>query len=229
MTKKAYFNPELFRFLRRLKRNNNREWFLANKSSYENDVRDPLLRFITDFGPKLNRLSTHFIADPRPVGGSLFRIHRDVRFSKDKSPYKTAAAAQFRHEEAKDVHAPGFYLHLEPSNVFFGAGLWHPDGKTLAKIRDAIVEDPARWKRILSSKTFEANFTRSGESLKKPPRGYDPEHPFIEDLKRKDHVITTVFSEEEACAADFLDRFTLACRRAGSFVEFLTRGAGLPY
>jgi uncharacterized protein (TIGR02453 family) len=229
VVKKTYFGPELFRFLRRLKRNNSREWFLANKATYERDVRDPLLRFIEDFAPRLNRLSSHFVADPRPVGGSLFRIHRDVRFSKDKSPYKTAAAAQFRHEAAKDVHAPGFYLHLEPSNVFFGAGLWRPDGKTLATIRDAIVENPSQWKRILSSRIFRANFTLSGDSLKKPPRGYDPEHPFIDDLKRKDYVITTWFSEEEACAADFLERFTLACRRAGSFVRFLTRGAGLTF
>lgn len=229
VTKKTYFGPELFRFLRKLKRNNNREWFQTNKSSYEHDVRDPVLRFIVDLGPKLNGLSNHFVADPRPVGGSLFRIHRDVRFSTDKSPYKTAAGALFRHEEGKDVHAPGFYLHLEPSNVFFGAGLWHPDNKTLGMIRDAIVEKSAQWKRITSTKTFKANFTLGGDSLKKPPRGYDPEHRYIEDLKRKDLVIMKPFGDDETCAADFLARFTSACRRAGPFVEFLTKAVGLEY
>jgi uncharacterized protein (TIGR02453 family) len=229
MTLDNPFGSELFRFLRQLKRNNNRDWFQANKSRYERDVRDPMLRFIADFGPRLNRISTHFIADPRPIGGSLFRIHRDVRFSKDKSPYKIMAAAQFRHEDGKDVHAPGFYLHLEPASVFFGAGLWHPDNKTLAKIRDAIVENPTRWKRIISARTFRSNCTLGGDSLKKPPRGYDPDHPFVEDLKRKDFVTMTAFSEEDVCSTDFLNQFTSACRRTAPFVEFLTRAVGLPF
>ena len=143
MTGQPHFAPALFAFLRELRENNNREWFQANKGRYEADVRDPLLRFIADFALPLHELSTHFVADPRPVGGSLFRIYRDVRFSKDKSPYKTQAAAHFRHERGKDVHAPGFYLHLEPDDVFAGAGIWHPDMKSLTKIRDAIVANPA--------------------------------------------------------------------------------------
>ena len=95
MSAMAYFTPRLFDFLRELKANNSRDWFLAHKSAYEFDAREPMLRFIEDFGPRLRRISKHYLADPRPVGGSMFRIHRDVRFSRDKSPYKTHVAAHF--------------------------------------------------------------------------------------------------------------------------------------
>ncbi len=230
MPKQPHFTPDLFRFLRQLKKNNRREWFQANKDKYERDVRDPMLRFITDFAPQLAKISTHFVADPRPVGGSLFRIFRDVRFSKDKSPYKTMAAAQFRHQDGKDVHAPGFYLHLEPDQVFAGCGLWHPDNQTLSKVRDAIVDESPRWKRIVNAAAFKKkNLALNGESLKKPPRGYDPEHPFVEDLKRKDFVVATNFTEQEACSADFLGRFTKTCRQAAGFNRFLTEAVGLPF
>ena len=225
----TYFTLATFTFLKDLASNNNREWFQENKQRYERQVKEPALRFITDFAPHLKKISPHFRADPRAVGGSLFRIYRDVRFSKDKSPYKTMAAAQFRHEEGKDVHAPGFYIHLEPGNVFAGCGLWHPPSGVLAKVRGAIVDDPTRWKRILASPVFKANGTLAGESLNRPPRGFDPEHPFIEDLKRKDFVIITPLSEKEACSAGFLDQFTEACRNASAFMEFLTRAIGLPY
>ena len=136
----SYITPKLFNFLSELKENNNKEWFESNKARYESDVREPLLRFVTDFGVRLAEVSPHFVADARKSGGSLFRIYRDVRFSKDKTPYKTNAGLQLRHESGKDVHAPGFYLHLQPNEVFIGVGIWHPDNTTLGKIRDAIVE-----------------------------------------------------------------------------------------
>ncbi|MCH7945702.1 MAG: TIGR02453 family protein, partial [Armatimonadetes bacterium] len=110
--------PELLKFLSDLKKNNNRQWFQKNKDRYESDVREPLLKFIEAFEPRLHKISPHFIADARKTGGSLFRIYRDTRFSHDKRPYKTHAGVQFRHERAKDVHAPGFYLHIEPKQVF---------------------------------------------------------------------------------------------------------------
>jgi uncharacterized protein (TIGR02453 family) len=153
----------------------------------------------------------------------MFRIHRDVRFARDKSPYKTHAAAQFRHREGRDVHVPGFYLHLEPGNVFTGAGLWHPDGPTLAKIRGAIVDDPDGWKQASRSLTL------GGENLKRPPRGFDPEHPMVEDLKRKDFVCFTELGHAVACSAGFLERFTETCRTASPFVRFLTEAVDLEF
>jgi len=229
MRTSRYFSPALFKFLRELKRNNNREWFAANHRRYESEVRDPLLRFVSDFAPHLRQISRHFAADARPVGGSLFRIYRDTRFSPDKRPFKTWAAAQFRHERGRDVHAPGFYLHLEPGEVFAAAGIWRPDSDTLAKIRDAIVAHPRSWKRAVSGKKFKALCALGGDSLERPPRGYDPEHPLLEDLKRKDFVCWTDFNQAQAGAPDFLARFTAAGRAAAPFMEFLTRAKNLDW
>jgi len=229
MKQKGHIRPELFEFFRELKNNNNREWFQANKKRYEADVREPLLQFISDFGLRLPEISPYYVADTRRNGGSLFRLNRDIRFSNDKSPYKTAAGIQFRHESGKDVHAPGFYLHLEPGGVYGGLGIWHPDTPTLNKIRDAIVENPDHWQQIVSDKTFSSTYELSGESLKRAPKGYEPNHPLIEDLKRKDFIAGTPFTEEDACAPNFIDRFTEVCRNGAPLVQFLTTAIGLPW
>ena len=225
----AYFGPKIFKYLQDLAANNDRDWFKANKDRYEDVVKTPILRFIADFAPRLEKISPEFVADPRPQGGSMFRIYRDTHFSKDKSPYKTFAAAQFRHRKGKDVHAPGFYLRIDPNGSFMGAGCWHPDGGTLAGIRDAIVADPARWKRILGAKAFKETFVLEGESLKRPPRGYDPDHPLIEDLKRKDFILVSKYTKKELGGADFLSRFTRDCRAGSGFIKFLAEGAGVAF
>lgn len=224
-----HFTPHLFRFLRDLKKNNERDWFLAHKKRYEEHVRDPMCRFVEELAPELRRISRHYVADPRPVGGSLFRIQRDTRFSPDKTPYKTHAAIQLRHAQGRDVHAPGFYLHLEPGSVFAGGGLWHPDGATLAQVRSALVAHPERWKKALSARSFRALLTIEGEKLSRPPRGYDPEHPLIEDIKRKDFVCLSTLSEEDACTAGFLEKFIQVCSAAAPFMEFLTVSVGLSW
>jgi len=224
-----HITQELFEFFREMKRNNRREWFLANKDRYENQVREPLQRFVSEFERPLLEISPHFRADPRPVGGSLFRIYRDVRFSPDKSPYKTHAGIQFRHERGKDVHAPGFYLHLEPENVFAAVGIWHPDSKMLQQIREAIATKPKDWLKAKSDKDFSDLYELGGESLKRAPQGYEPDHPQIEDLKRKDYIAHFVFSEREACSPDFPDRYAEGCRRAAPFMRFLTAALGLSW
>ncbi len=229
MTTKSYITPELFTFFRELQENNNREWFQANKKRYETQVRGPLLEFITDFGLRLAEISPHYVADARKSGGSLFRINRDIRFSKDKSPYKTHAGVQFRHESGKDAHAPGFYLHLEPGGVFGGVGIWQPDNQTLTKIRDKIVEAPEKWERLKTEEAFASMFTLGGDSLKRAPKGYDPDHPLIEDLRRKDFIASTQFTEEETCQSEFIEQFADSCRRAAPFVGFLTTAIGLPF
>ena len=229
MARQAHFSNEFFGFLAELKLNNNREWFQANKARYEALVRDPLVDFVADFGGYLREINPHFVADPRPTGGSIFRIYRDVRFSKDKSPYKTQAAIHFRHEMGREVHGPGYYLHLEPGEVYAGVGLWHPSSGSLSKIRDTIVGNPERWKRTMASDEFAAVYQIEGDSLKRAPKGYDPDHPLIDDLKRKDFVAATQFTEEDACAPDFIDAYADTCRRAGPFMEFLTKAVGLSW
>ena len=229
MSAGPYFTPELFRFLAELAAHNERPWFEANKARYRTAIQEPLLRFIADFAPELKEISPHFVADPRPQGGSMFRIHRDVRFSADKSPYKTHAAAQFRHRAAKDVHAPGFYLHLEPGGCFVGVGIWHPDGPTLAAIRAALVADPAGWTSAVGDRAFARAFTLGGDALKRPPQGFDPAHPLIDDLKRKDFVAMAPLSEEQAMAPEFLQRFTTHCRAAAPFMRYVAAAIGQPF
>jgi uncharacterized protein (TIGR02453 family) len=224
-----HFTPRLFAFLRELSRNNDRAWFTANKPRYERDVRDPMLRFIADFAPHLRRISPHFVADPRPVGGSMFRIYRDSRFSRDKRPYKTVASAQFRHALGKDVHAPGFYLHLEPGNVFGAVGMWRPEAEPLRLVREAIVEKPAAWKRAIGGQAFRERFELDGDTLRRAPRGFDPEHPLIEDLKRKDFVAGAPFEDAEVFEPDFLERYAATARAGAPFMAFLARAVGVPW
>ena len=228
-TAKPHFRPAFFKFLRDLQANNDRAWFQANKSRYEAEVKQPAQAFISDFGPRLRKISRHFVADPRPVGGSLFRIYRDVRFSKDKSPYKTNCAMQFRHRQAKDIHAPGYYLSLSPGEVYVGAGIYHPDGKALQRIRAAIAGDPARWRRILRAPAFAERFELGGESLKRAPKGFDPDHPLIEDLRRKDFFGATQLTRKAVYAADFVDDYARLCRAASPLVRFLCEAVGAPF
>ncbi len=201
-----YFSPRTFAFLEDLRENNDRAWFEANKARYERDVRAGALAFIVDFAPRLEKVSRHFRADPRKSGGSLFRIHRDTRFSRDKSPYKTHAGIQFRHRQGRDAHAPGFYLHLDPAGSFAGVGTWHPDGPALRAIRDAIVEDGAGW-RAAREGGFAAAYALAGDTLTRAPRGYDPSHPLIEDLKRKDFIGVAELTRRRVTGAGFMDDF----------------------
>jgi uncharacterized protein (TIGR02453 family) len=220
-----HITPRIFRFLKELAANNDREWFNANKQRYIDEVRDPLLDFVDEFAPRLAKISKNMLADPRPVGGSLFRIYRDTRFSKDKRPYKTHAGMTFRHVDGRDVHGPIFYLHLEPGRVFTAAGMWHPPSDSLQKIREAIVAKPGHWKRVLGR----VEMDEGHDTLKRPPRGFDPEHIFVEHLKLKSITSSATFTQKEGCAPDFLARFATECKRKAPLMEFLTNAVGLPW
>ena len=224
--KQSYFSPALFDFLRSLKKNNNRDWFQKNKARYEADVKQPALRFIDDVGVGLRKISPHLVADPKPVGGSLFRINRDIRFSTDKSPYKTAVGMSFGHLRGREGPAPGFYFHLEPGESFAGGGIHMAETPTLNRIREAIVADPAGWKRAVGDPKFAPKFTNMGETLKRPPQGFDPNHPLVEDLKRKGYTWHTMFTEAEICSPDLMDRYLEACRSAAPLHRFLARALG---
>jgi uncharacterized protein (TIGR02453 family) len=225
----ASFSPALFTYLRALRKNNDRDWFKANKARYDAAVLEPAIAFIEDFEPHLHAISPHFVADPRPVGGSLFRIYRDTRFSKDKSPYKTHTGIHFRHELAKSAHAPGFYLHLEPGQVFLGAGIWRPDTVPLAQIRTAIAEDPKRWAKATRAKPFADLYHLGGDSLKRPPAGFDPEHPLIEELKRKDFIAVRTLTDKDACSHGFLEETAGNFAAARKLVHFLCDATGVPF
>ena len=219
----------LFDFLRDLRDNNDREWFAANKGRYVADVRDPMLGFIADFAAPLAEISPHFVADARANGGSLFRIYRDTRFSRDKTPYKTNVGAHFRHAAGKDAHAPGFYLHLEPEMCFAGCGIWRPDSGTVARIRETIDERRENWTRITTARSFARTFELAGDALKRPPRGYDADHPLVEDLKRKDFIAVTSFPEGRVLEADFPEWFARIARTGAPLVEFLSNAVGVEF
>ena len=224
-----YFTRAMFAFLKDLEDNNNREWFKRNKDRYEELIRDSAIRFITDFGPHLKKISGHFRADPRTVGGSLFRIYRDTRFSKDKRPYKTMVGIHFRHELGKDAHAPGFYLHIERNGCFAGAGIWHPDSKSLQGIRSAIVDDPQTWKRVIAGKRFRDVYALEGDRLKRPPKGFDPGHPLIEELKRKDFIGVAKIPQKMIIAADLPDELGRIFKAASPLAKFLCGAVGAPF
>ena len=182
----SYFTDRSFRFLRALARNNSREWFNAHREDYETHLKQPFQRLIGDLQPDLLAISPHYRADPRGTGGSLFRIHRDTRFSNDKTPYKTWSGARFFHERSKTVPAPSFYLHVQPGGCFFGAGIWHPEPETQRRIRNFMLDNPAGWTAAVRSPAFRRRYEMWGESLVRPPRGYPADHALIDDLKRKD-------------------------------------------
>ena len=228
-TSASSFSPALFTFLRDLKKNNDRDWFKANRPRYEDVVQEPALAFIEDFGPHLHAISPHFRADPRPAGGSLFRIYRDTRFSKDKSPYKTHIGIHFRHELAKSAHAPGFYLHLEPGQTFLGAGIWRPDTEPLAQIRAAIAEDPGRWISATRADEFADVYDLGGDSLKRAPAEFDPEHPLIDELKRKDFIAMRSVTDKAACSRGFVEDTAGTFAVAGPLVRFLCDAIGVPF
>lgn len=223
------FTSDLFQFLEDLRTHNDRDWFAKNKERFRDDVQEPALEFVRSFGGYLRRVSPHFVADDRPVGGSLFRIYRDVRFSKDKSPYKVHVGIDFRHRAARDVHAPSFYLHLQPGQTFAAVGVWHPDQATLQRIRTAIVKKPDSWKRAAHGTEFQSRYRLSGDVLKRAPGGFPADHPLIEDLKWKDHVADVMLDERTVKSEDFLPTYAELCRLAVPYMRFLCEALEVPF
>lgn len=224
------FPDDFFAFFRQLKAHNERPWFEANKQRFRDSVQAPMSAFISAIAPKLSKISKSFIADPRPNGGSMFRIYRDIRFSKDKRPYKEHAACHFRHAAGKDVHAPGFYMHFAPDEVFFGGGMWMPPPDALTKIRDAIVKKPAAWKAVKSDRAFAKAFDGvEGEALTRPPRGYDANHPLIDDIKRKSFFAMHESGVKAAGSAKIVGEAADTFAAAAPLMKFLCAAQGVKY
>lgn len=224
------FPRALFAFLDQLAANNNREWFNDNKQRYRDVVVEPVCDFIETMEPRLHAVSDHFVADPRPHGGSMFRIYRDTRFSRDKRPYKENVGCQFRHEAGKDAHAPGFYVHLGRDEIFYGGGVWLPPNPVLGQIRDRIVEQPENWRKAVAGKAFVEHFgSIDGDSLKRPPRGYEADHPHIDDLKRKSLYAMRPVTKKQAMSPQFIDEIAEGFRILSPLMAFLTSAVKLPF
>ena len=239
MSQPSPFSTELFDFFRDLREHNEKEWFEANRERYEEHVLEPCKVFVLAFRQHLREISPHFQAEPRVQGGSLFRIHTNRRFNPDRPPYKTHAGIQFRHRQRADVHAPGFYLHLEPGGApgtytddggcFVGMGAWHPDRDALTAIREAIVDDPEGWRAATRADEFQAELRLGGESLKLGPVGFDRDHPLIDDIKRTDFIAVADLDPEDVVADGFVDRFAGLCRTGAPFVEWLCDAVGAAF
>ena len=140
---------------------------------------------------------------------------------------QTYAAAHFWHANGKDGAVPAYFLHLEPGNSVIGGGIWQPEPKALKNVRDKIVENPKGWGRATKGGALGTTCRMAGESLKRPPAGYDPAHPFIDDIKRKDFAISTPLTNQEITGDDFLDLVLHRLRATAPFVQFLSKAVGL--
>lgn len=226
----AGFSADIFKFLTDLKNNNNRDWFNTNKQRYLDSVANPMCLFIAAMGPRLEKISKYYVADPRRHGGSMFRIHRDTRFSKDKRPYKDHIGCHFRHVAGRDAHAPGFYAHFEPGQLFIGGGVWMPPSAVLHKIRTAIADKADEWTSLKKNRTFRTRFGGiSGDQLTRPPRGFDKEHPMIDDIKRKSFFVMHHLDPDLALTPKFITEVERIFKAASPMMAFLTRAVELKY
>ncbi len=226
----TYFSDASFKFLRGLARHNDKAWFAAHKAQYEEHVRQPFQRLLTDLQPDLAKVSTHFRAEPKPVGGSLFRIHRDTRFSGDKAPYKPWQGARLFHERSKQVPAPSFYLHLQPGECFVGAGLWHPEPDTQRRVRQFIFDNPGTWKAAAHDAKFRKRFDfEESEMLTRPPRGFPADFEFIEDLKHRNFVFWRDLDDATITGPKLRQAVAADLAALGPFVDYLCAALDLEF
>lgn len=226
----SYFKPASLQFLTRLGNNNNKAWFNEHKDQYEALLRKPMQQLITDLQPDIEAISPHFRADPRTVGGSLYRIQRDARFSHDKSPYKTWQGARFYHERRRLQIVPLFYLHLQPGNCFLGGGLWHPEAPNIQKVRQFIADNPASWKAAAHAPAITRRFTLDlAEKLQRAPRGYDPNDPLIEDLKLRNWVYLRPLADEDITGPGLHRTLVKDFTTLAPFIDYLCAALDLEF
>jgi uncharacterized protein (TIGR02453 family) len=223
------FPKDFFKFFNELKKNNTRDWFTANKPRYYESVVRPMGEYIVSIAPHLERISPFYKADPKPHNGSMFRIYRDTRFSRDKTPYKTHAACHFRHQAGRDAHAPGFYMHIETDRISIGGGIWRPPAKQLGLIREFIADNPSAWEKLARSSAVKKMGGVQGDSLKRPPRGYDPDARHIEDLKRKSFYLMSEADAGLALGPELVTESTRVFRSVATLNHFVTDALELPF
>ncbi len=219
----------LFKFLTELRDNNNRDWFAANKSRYENDVREPAVELVRRLEKPLAKVAPMLCVVAKGHGGSVMRIYRDTRFGKDKTPYKTNVGISIRHQADKNIHAPGVYIHVNPAECFVGAGCWRPAASQLSAIRAAIDADPNAWKKARDQKAFRETYSLAGESLTTSPRAYPKDHPMIEDLRRIDFIALAPLSQKELTNPEVVATIIDRIKKAKPMMVFLCDAIGVPY
>jgi uncharacterized protein (TIGR02453 family) len=232
------FTPRAFTFLRGLARHNEKPWFEAHREAYERDLRAPMIALVDEMDARLGAFAPEIVGDRRR---SVFRIHRDVRFSKDKRPYKTNAACWFFHRDVGrarggdtaggTVHGgAGFYFQLAPGDCWAGGGLWMPPRPALALIRDAVAEDHRSFERIVRARAFVERFgARDAEAmLKRVPRGYDADHPAADWLRYQSFTAGRRLDDAEPLGAGLPALLEADYRVLLPLVRWLNAALGLP-
>lgn len=226
----TYFTDATIKFLRSLARHNDKTWFNDHKPKYEAHVRRPFLALLSDLQPDLATVSPHFRADTKTVGGSLFRIHRDARFSTDKSPYKTWQGARLYHERHRQVPAPSFYVHLQPGECFVGAGLWHPEPDTQRRVRQFILDNPGSWKKAAHDAKFRKRFEfEESEKLVRVPRGFPADFEFVDDLKHRNFVFWRLLDDAVVTGPRLRQVLAADLVTLGPFVDYLCAALDLEF
>ncbi len=229
MTKFSGFPVDTLRFLSDLEENNNREWFTENRCRYEASFLTPALDFIEAIKKPLDKAAPCLVAEPKKSGGSLLRIYKDTRFSKDKTPYKTNLGIQFRHMAGKDIHAPGIYIHIACDECFLGAGMWRPPSEVVKAVR-AYIEDPqSSWMKMRRGKKLNDAFELYDDRLKTAPRGVAKDHPLIDELRLKSYIVMAKLSRREIQSAEFVDQVIKLIRTSRPLMIALCEATNQPY
>jgi uncharacterized protein (TIGR02453 family) len=206
-----------FTFLKSLKKNNNREWFLKHKEVYITEQ-----THIHNFAEALlHELNKHDVIETPSGKKACYRIYRDVRFSTDKTPYCTYFSGSFR--RATKYRRGGLYFHLEPGNTWLAGGFWSPNTEDLKRIRDDIAFDATPLRKILKSKTFVSSFgTLQGEQLKKAPKGFDANHEAIDLLRYKQFLLIKKFTDKEVLSDDFIKLANQTFKNMRPFLDYMS-------
>ncbi len=212
--------PSTLKFLKNLQKNNNRPWFEKNRTKYE-EAKTDFQSFIEKLIPSMAGFDPTLLS--QLAKNCIFRINRDVRFSKDKSPYKNHLSAYFNKDGKKGLGA-GYYIHIEPGKSFAAAGIWVPEPADLAKVRQEIDYNLDEWKKILNNAVFKRNFKDGldlSNTLSRPPKGYDEENPAIGFIKLKSFVVRGKLSDEQVQGKGFLKDVVKVLEAAHPMVKFL--------
>jgi uncharacterized protein (TIGR02453 family) len=219
-------------FLRQLKRHNEREWFLAHKETFDNEVLAPLKLLVEEVDVRFGSFAPEFVGDPKR---SIFRIYRDVRFSKDKSPYKTHAASWFKHQNSSQGvgseafgAGAGFYFHLEPAASFVGGGIWMPPRPTLNQLRDSIAAKPKEFEQSMSAPAFKRRFGKLSEEsmLTRLPRGFAPGHAAEKWLRYQSFTAGAELSDSDILDRKLVDKIEKDFKTMLPFVSWLKQALG---
>ncbi|MFC1481278.1 DUF2461 domain-containing protein [Candidatus Neomarinimicrobiota bacterium] len=230
MVQSSPFTVEIFDFLRDLKANNNKVWFEANKDRYHQYGRDEMVKALIELQADLSTFAPQIEIIPKTVGGSLHRIYRDLRFSKDKTPYKTHLLAHLRHRQREKSRGLGFYLHIEPEGSIVAGGIWHLEPKDALLVRKKIVDHPDRWEAATRSPGFLRLYgSVNGEQLQRVPKEFDDDHKFAADLKRKAFGGMAYLTDDQILGPDCIPLVVDYFKTATPIMHFMADVFDLPW